>query len=115
MSKIGLYRVWVMIAALCICVQAVRAQYQLRILPVDKDSVFISQLKLQTSFKNSELAASYIQTLPDLLQSRGFIAASVDSVTLDTLQAVVNLYVGDAFKWAQLNTSQINKAWLEAI
>ena len=105
MSKIGLYRVWVMIAASCVCMQAARAQYQLRIMPVDKDSVFISQLKLQTSFKNSELAANYIQSLPDLLQSRGYIAASVDSVVLDTLHAIVNLYIGDAFKWAQLNTS----------
>ena len=115
MSKIGLYRVWVMIAACCLCMQTTSAQYHVRILPVDKDSAFIRQLKLQTSFKNSNLASNYIQSLPDLLQARGYIAASVDGVTLDSLHAVVNLYVGDAFKWAHLNTGQINKSWLEAV
>lgn len=104
-----------MIVASCCCLQAVRAQYQLKIMPVDRDSAFISQLKLQTSFKNSELAANYINNLPDLLQSKGYIAASVDSIAVDTFQAVVKLYIGDAFKWAQLNTSQVNKAWLDAV
>lgn len=114
MSKVGLYRVLIAIAA-CICMSTSYAQYRLRILPVDKDSAFIGQLKLQTSFKNSEQATGYIHNLPDLLQSRGFIAASVDSFAIDTSYALVSLYVGDAFQWAQLNTSQIDKSWLDAV
>lgn len=115
MSKIGLYRVWAAIAVCCLCVSDLHAQYQLRILPVDKDSAFITQLKLQTSFKSSEQAAGYIQSLPELLQAKGYIAASIDSVVLDTSFAIINLYVGEAFKWAHLNTSQINKNWLDAV
>ncbi|HYF33474.1 MAG TPA: hypothetical protein VD993_20255 [Chitinophagaceae bacterium] len=115
MSKRALYNIWMAIMVCCLCMQVARAQYQLKILPVDKDSVFISQLKLQTSFKTSEQAAGYIQSLPDLLQSRGYIAASIDSMALDTAYAVISLYVGDAFRWAQLNTANIDKNWLEAI
>ncbi|HYE55878.1 MAG TPA: hypothetical protein VD996_13590, partial [Chitinophagaceae bacterium] len=92
-----------------------RSQYNLRVLPVDKDSVFVGQLKLQTSFRNMELAADYIQNLPALMQSKGYIAASVDSVHMDTTWAAVSLYVGDAFKWAWLNTSKVNKNWLDAV
>jgi len=91
-----------------------RSQYNLKILPVDKDSVFISQLKLQTSFRNNLLAQDYILNLPALMQSKGYVAASVDSVYMDSTLATISLYVGDNFKWAYLNTSNINKAWLEA-
>ncbi|MGB8192229.1 MAG: ShlB/FhaC/HecB family hemolysin secretion/activation protein [Chitinophagaceae bacterium] len=82
---------------------------------MDKDEAFISQLKLQTSFKAGAQAVEYINNLPGLLQSRGFIAASIDSVQYDSSSAVISLYIGDAFKWAYLNTEQVNKGWLEAV
>lgn len=112
MSKLALYGL--MVAACCSSF-VLKAQYQVRILPVDKDSAFISQLKLQSGFKNNTLAAEYINSLPELMQSRGFIAASVDSVHYDSTFALVSLYVGESFKWAHLNTEQVNKLWLDAI
>jgi len=104
-----------MLFIMCCCMFNIQAQYRLRILPVDKDSAFIAQLKLQTSFKNGFLADDYVQALPALLQSKGFIAASVDSVHADSTFTVISLYVGDAFKWAYLNTSQVNKGWLNSV
>lgn len=99
----------------CCCALRAQAQYELRIRPVDKDSTFIAQLKLQTSFRNDLLADEYIQSLPGLLHSKGYIAASVDSLHVDSTFTVIHLYVGDAFKWAYLNTSQVNRQWLEAV
>lgn len=111
MSKLALYAL--MVAATCSSI-VLKAQYQVRIWPVDKDSAFISQLKLQSSFRNGTQAADYINSLPQVLQSRGYIAASVDSVQYDSTFAVVKLYVGESFKWAYLNTAQVNRNWLEA-
>jgi outer membrane protein assembly factor BamA len=116
MSKLRLYSaVNVMMVLYCACALRAHAQYQLRVQPVDKDSAFIATLKLQNSFRNGLLANEYIRTLPALLQSKGYIAASVDSVHTDSTFAVVHLYIGDAFKWAYLNTSQVNKSWLDAV
>lgn len=112
MAKLALYG---LMMAACLGSVVLKAQYQVRILPVDKDSAFISQLKLQSSFRNSTLAADYINSLPELMQSRGFIAASVDSVQYDSTFALVSLYVGESFKWAHLNTAQVNNKWLDAI
>ncbi|HYC29911.1 MAG TPA: hypothetical protein VEB42_13860, partial [Chitinophagaceae bacterium] len=61
------------------------------------------------------MADDYVQSLPALLQSKGFIAASVDSVHTDSTSTVISLYVGDAFKWAYLNTGQVNKGWLSSV
>lgn len=110
MPKLALYLI-----ACCLCVTRLQAQYSLKIVPVDKDAAFISQLKLKTSFKNSELASGYIQALPAAMQARGYIAASVDSFYLDSTFAVVNLFVGESFRWAYLNTAALNKSWLHAI
>lgn len=115
MSKLRLYKAVSVLVLFCCCALRAQSQYELRIRPVDKDSTFISQLKLQTSFKNGFLADEYIQSLPALLQSKGYIAASVDSMHVDSTFTVIQLYIGDAFKWAYLNTSQVNKHWLDAV
>src|SRR5687768_5536888 len=71
------------------------AQYKLKIEPVDKQAAFISDtLKLQTEFRNRESCSDYIDKLPKLLLSKGFATSSVDSVQMDTLQALIILYVG---------------------
>ncbi len=114
MPKLKLYRA-ICIVLYCCCFGTASAQYELRILPVDKDPAFISGLKLQTSFRNGFLADDYVQSLPALLQSKGYIAASIDSIHVDSTFTVISLYVGDAFKWAYLNTNQVNKNWLDAV
>src|SRR3954470_523445 len=79
------------------------AQYRLQIKAVDKDSAFIyTTLKLDSNFKNQELAQAYVNKLPDLLQSKGYPAASVDTVFYETNKAVCSLYVGETFQWAYL-------------
>ncbi|HEY0678824.1 MAG TPA: ShlB/FhaC/HecB family hemolysin secretion/activation protein [Chitinophagaceae bacterium] len=114
MPKLKLYKAASVLILLLYAV-SMQAQYELKILPVDRDSAFISQLKLQKSFRNATLAEEYIHSLPSLLHSKGFIAASVDSMYIDSLFAAVSLYVGESFKWAYLNTSQVNKSWLDAV
>ena len=86
------------------------AQYQLKIVPVDKDSAFIRKtLTLQTSFKNRSACIQYIYDLPAVLQAKGYITASVDSVHSDSVESSLQLYVGDVFTWAHINTSHTDQ------
>jgi outer membrane protein assembly factor BamA len=110
-SRVGaVFVVWLVLPVL------VSAQYRLQIKPVDKDSVFIqSTLRPETSFKNKMLCEQYVTGLPDLLQLKGYPAASVDSVLYDSAEAVCYLYVGEPFRWVHVNVDSVDKKLLDAI
>jgi len=92
------------------------SQYKLQVKSVDKDSSFFDKnLPLQTLFKSKSVCLEYIYELPTLLQSKGFINASIDSMKVDSAKAMVQLYVGNSFKWAYIDTKYIDKAVLEAV
>jgi len=92
------------------------AQYSLHIISVDKDSLFIrNQLRLTTSFKAREICTQYIYNLLPLLQGRGYVAASIDSVTYGDSSASLRLYVGDAWRWARIDTRHTDPTLLAAV
>jgi len=92
------------------------AQYPLHIQSADKDSLFIhKQLGLSTSFRNKDVCTEYIYTLPALLQSKGYLTASVDSVGDDAAGTTIRLYVGEAYRWARLDVSGVDPALLSAV
>ena len=62
---------------------------------------------LQKEFNNFPGLKAYVPTIPALLQSKGFIAASVDSVLYDSVSAKVWLFIGELYKWAHINTASI--------
>jgi outer membrane protein assembly factor BamA len=72
---------------------------------MDRDSLFNQQnLNLTSSFRNRSTCLQYIGQLPQLLQTRGFAGASVDSLLYDSIRATVNLYLGDAYTWSRIHT-----------
>jgi len=92
------------------------AQFPLHIIPVDKDSLFIQKkLGLATSFKTKEACTEYIYNLNTLLQAKGFMTASVDSIHIGADSALVRLYVGAAYQWAYINTRKVEPALLTAV
>jgi outer membrane protein assembly factor BamA len=92
------------------------AQYGLHIIPVDKDSVFIQkQLGLITSFKARQTCSEYVYSLLPLLQAKGYVAASIDSVTYGDKSASLRLYVGEAWRWAQIDTRHTDPTLLAAV
>ncbi|THU41456.1 hypothetical protein FAM09_04935 [Niastella caeni] len=119
MAKVVVYkltRLGIVLAVWLVLPYWLSAQYRLQIKPVDKDSVFIhSTLRLQSNFKNAELAHEYINNLPALLQSKGYAAASIDSVFYDSLEATCSLYVGENFEWALFRVDSADRKLLEAI
>ncbi len=56
-----------------------------------------------------------MNSLPAALLGKGFPASSVDSVWYDSTSANVNLYLGEQFKWVQINTDSIDNKLLDAI
>src|SRR5665647_452185 len=75
----------------------------------------LQQLDLKTSFDGKEMASFYINSLPATLLGKGFPTASVDSVLYDSTRAHVSLYLGEQYKWVQINTDSIDKSVLNNI
>lgn len=93
---------------------AATAQYKLQLIPADKDSAFLHQVPgLRYSFSNREECSKYIQDLPQLLRTKGFSTASVDSVEYGRDTASVVLFFGRVYKMGYIDTKQVEKPLLE--
>ena len=91
-------------------------QYPLHIMPVDKDSLFIhKQLGLLNSFKNKDACSEYIYTLPALLQAKGYLTASVDSVGADEASTTIRIYIGETYRWARIDVSGVDPTLLSGV
>ncbi len=67
-------------------------------------STQITEPGLQNDFTAYSLALDYVNSVPSFLQTKGFLSASIDSMLFDSLSAVVHLYLGQQYKWAQVHT-----------
>lgn len=95
---------------------AAQNNYPLYLHGVDKDSAFIvQQLNIQTTFSNRNECISYVNKLPVSLQTRGYVTASLDSLRFDSTFAVIALYLGDKYAWAQLDAKQVDPSILQAV
>lgn len=93
-----------------------RAQYLLHVMPVDKDSAFIrGTLGIPPAFKTREACTSYIFGLVPLLQAKGYVTASVDTVFYSKEEATMRLYVGSVWRWANIDTRHIDPTLLAAV
>ncbi|MDR3717059.1 MAG: POTRA domain-containing protein [Puia sp.] len=92
------------------------AQYFLQVIPQDKDSLFrTGRLGLETSFKTQSACMDYISRIPAILQAKGYMTASVDSLTFDEKKAAIHLYVGELYRWAYIDTRKVDPVLLMAI
>ncbi|MBS1660933.1 MAG: BamA/TamA family outer membrane protein [Bacteroidetes bacterium] len=92
------------------------SQYPLHILSQDKDSLFIhGKLGIPPSFKSRDLCTEYIFNLLPQLQTKGYMTASVDSIDIGNEGASIRLFVGNAYRWASIDTRRIDPALLSAI
>jgi len=91
-------------------------KYDLNIKAVDKDSFFLTDtISLHNRFVSKNACIEYINKLPSLLQSKGYVTASVDSVKYDSASAHVVIFFGELYYWAQLNTNSVNPSLLNAV
>src|SRR5688572_25111033 len=119
MSKLVAYVVRALCSAMILLFAIrgpVNAQYKLRIETLDKEVSFITDtLSLQTEFRNRESCSDYINKIPNLLLTKGFPAASVDSVKLDTSEASILLYVGEPMFWSAIRTDSVDRPIFYAV
>ena len=86
-----------------------QTSYHLRLRGVDKDSAsIVSGTGLQTVFVSKAACAEYIGKLPGLLQSKGYVTASIDSLRYDSGFAVMVLFTGELYRWAQLDAATVD-------
>lgn len=76
---------------------------------VPADSFNIESLKLETGFANALQCRAYINTLPSLLYSKGYPAASADSLWDAGDSTFVKLFLGRKYEWAKISTGGIDK------
>jgi outer membrane protein assembly factor BamA len=93
-----------------------QGNYRLNIHCVDRDSAFPAVvLSAPESFSNRFSCVEYVNKLPALLQSKGYVTASLDSVKYDSSSARVVLFAGEVYQWALLNTGQVSPELLDAV
>lgn len=90
--------------------------YRLSIRGVDRDSAFIvNTLNVKHSFESRFDCMTYVNQLPGQLQSKGYVTASIDSTAFDSTAGRLVLFVGDAYRWADLDASGVDPAILQAV
>ena len=103
-----------LIYAISVPVASAQQPYSLVVRPVDKDSVFVAEnLDLKTSFLTQLQCRQYIEKLPVVLQSKGYIACSIDSIGIAENQAVIFLYLGDQYNSINLRIRKQDMQYLE--
>ena len=73
-----------------------------------------ASLSLQTGFDDKGSCSVYIFQLPQLLQKKGFVTASVDTIRMDTASANVLIFLGKQYRWAKLDISSVPQDLLNA-
>ena len=79
------------------------------------DTSIRQKFSLQKDFASRAEAGLYLVQLPALLQGKGYITASLDSVQYDSTSAVAFVYEGELYKWAKIDTRQQDLPVLQAI
>ncbi|MBC7947863.1 MAG: BamA/TamA family outer membrane protein [Chitinophagaceae bacterium] len=91
-------------------------EYVLSTRSPDKDSTFlVNTLGIPASFTDRSACVEYLNKLPGLLQARGYVTASLDTIHYDSASAKVVLYVGDKYHWTGIDARQIDGDLLQAV
>jgi outer membrane protein assembly factor BamA len=91
-------------------------KYQLVIKGADSLSAsIIPQLGLTATFNSAMGITEYVFNLVSQLQEKGYVTASVDSLQTKGDSTFIQLYTGNLYRWAQLNTVGIDEKLLDAV
>jgi outer membrane protein assembly factor BamA len=90
-------------------------KYDLNIRAADKDSAFLNSIALQKKFSSRAACVDYVNKIPSLLQSKGYVTASLDSLHYDSASAHAVIFFGEPYHWADINTEQVDPSILTAV
>jgi len=90
--------------------------YRLEMKAADRDSAFLAEeLSVPSGFLNRYSCSDYINKLAPALRAKGYVTASLDSVYYDSTFATAVIFIGDIYKWADIDTKQIDAELLNAV
>lgn len=72
-------------------------------LNLNTKSNWVKELGLLTSFQSSTALSNYCKELPVLLQSKGYIAASLDKLDSTNGKFIAHLYLGQQYRWKKIS------------
>ncbi len=83
-------------------------KYTVQYILSGKDTSYkLQQLDLKSVFDAKQMAIVYLNSLRSTLVGKGFPAASIDSINYDSTSAQAVLYLGEQYKWVQINTDSV--------
>jgi outer membrane protein assembly factor BamA len=110
MAKIKQYILCLFLIVCCVsndlCAQTA---CKLIIKPAEHSATNIDALELTTSFNSKAACLSYVQKLTELLITRGYISASIDSIKEDSASVSIVLFAGKKYLWENLSVDE--KDW----
>ncbi len=75
----------------------------------------IPKLGLTSSFTSPMNSTEYVYNLVALLQAKGYVTASIDSLQAKGDTTFIQLYTGNLYRWAQLTASGVDDKLLGAV
>lgn len=105
MAKIKQYLLCFFFILCCCTVQSTAQTCRLVIHTADSATTNVAALQLTTSFNSKAACLTYVQKLPELLTTKGYISNSIDAVKEDSANVYVTLFTGRKYTWEQLNVS----------
>ncbi len=116
MSKLRLQISVLILVSLALQNAGAQNTYYLKTTGADRDSAFLAEtIGIPSSFSNRLSCTEYINKLIPGLQARGYVTASLDNVSYDSASAAITIYIGEIYKWANLNTKSIEPELLDAV
>jgi hypothetical protein len=79
------------------------------------DTSFSQTLSLKKDFTSQTEASLYVVQIPSLLQRKGYITASLDSIRFDSSSASAVIYLGEQYKWARIITREQDAFILQSV
>ena len=99
MTKVKFPVLFILLMIAATCAAQTSQNYSVRYLIVDSLQQQ-NKIDIQSDFSSLMTATAYVDRLSVLLQGKGYITASLDSVYLDSLKGTVHLFLGQQYKWA---------------
>lgn len=99
------------------CTHSFSQNFHLLVKPVDSASYHtIKELRIKKDFVSKLICINYIKQIPDLLQSIGYLSASIDNIeSTDSSTMIIHLFLGEQYKWKQLTINEKDRPLLNQL
>lgn len=88
---------------------SVKAQGQIELKIETSDQQSLPQKLSTTSFKTEYQIHLTLKEYLNNIQSKGYLSASIDSISGDSLHKTAHLHIGEKYEWVTLNTDQVDE------